>query len=503
MPTSQEYTSWMDRARPLNPSVPDDTLTTYYSQHYGSAPSAPEEPPTPARAPSSLDDWLPRARDANPGTPDDTLTSYWQKKYGDSAQARADESDFTRGLEATGVGLKSAAYGVGAGIGETGEYLFGSGGMFSKLKEGSLERYRAVGKELGKLHRPSDNIDVSLAQASEGNLGSLIDFLQYGAGRGLGEALISLGSFGVGGLVGRQLAKRLGAGLVTKEAARLSAKKGMPVDELISEATKNVTKKFVRAGQLGTLYVGSGLSREYGEIMGDLTERSVNERRYLTGDELLKGTAAAVGAGFLEFAADKIGIDIMFGKTGLSKRLQQMSGLKGRAARGAAKGTLYGTVEAGTEFPQTLLEELGKGHDPLSEESILQATRASALGYVGGKTIGGVSGVIRGPEPDTNILGADTVDKGIDAALRSLDHEDVPTPTEADQSEIARSIDSAIEIAPRRQADLERERLEAMRPAAATPQESPPPPPSPASPPESLAPPVSPQDPCRGPKSLR
>ena len=486
MPTGQEYSSWMDRARPLNPDVPDADLTSFYSKAYG-APAA-----QPSRQAAPLDDWLPRARESNPGVPDQDLTSYWQQKYGESAQAETGESDFMRGLEATAVGLKSAAYGVGAGVGETGEYLFGSGGISSKLKEGSLERYRAVGKELEKLHRPSDNIDVALAQASEGNLGGLIDFLQYGAGRGLGEALISVGSFGVGGLVGRQLAKKLGVGMVNKEAARLSAKQGMPADKLISEATKNITKKFVRAGQLGTLYAGSGLGREYGEIMGDLTERSVNERRYLTGDELIKGTTSAVAAGMLEFAADKLGIDIMFGKTGLSKRLRGMAGLKGRAARGLAKGTLYGTVEAGTEFPQTLIEEFGKGNDPFSDESILQATRAAALGYVGGKTIGGVSGAIRGPEPDLNILGADTVDEGIDAAMRSLDRDDVPAPSEADQSEIARTIDDAIETAPRRPIDLERERLEAMRQPAATPQEPSPSPPSPVRPPESLTPPSAP-----------
>ena len=133
MPTAQEHRSWMDRARPLNPGVPDQTLTTYYSQQYGE----PEAIPT--RAPSPLDDWLPRAREANPGTPDETLTSYWQKKYGVSAQARADESDFMRGLEGTAVGLKSAAYGIGAGVGETGEYLFGSGGAVLEA-QGRLTR---------------------------------------------------------------------------------------------------------------------------------------------------------------------------------------------------------------------------------------------------------------------------------------------------------------------------------------------------------------------------
>ena len=126
----------------------------------------------------------------------------------------------------------------------------------------------------------------------------------------------------------------------------------------------------------------------------------------------------------------------------------------------------------------------------------MQATRASALGYVGGKTIGGVSGGIRGPEPDTAILGADTVDQGIDAAMRSLDREDVPTLPDADQSEIAQAIENIIETAPRRPADLERERLEAMRPTAATPQGSPPSPSSPVRPPESQAPPVSPQGPA-------
>src|SRR5574340_1103392 len=381
--------SWLPAAKEANPTVPEESLTAYWEQKYGPAPSSLP----------SLQTWLPDARKANPNVGDSDLISYWQNKYGahGAPEKESTEGDGTRGFKDTFRQLPQLGYGLVAGAGATAESVLGEGGLATGLKKISEKKFQEKSKEIASHSKPSDSFNYAYDQASQGNFGALVDWMQYGLGYAGGQGLQALATIPIGGAVGKAalqpIALSAAERLVAKEAARLAttdAAKTLGQEELKRLATANVAANIGKTVALGAQAVGM----EGGEIFGDLATQSAEENRALTGEELAKAFGASLGAGALEFVGDKVGLDLVLGKSPVGKLAGSMPGTAGRVARAGVAGTAGAATEGATEFAQTLLEEVGKGKDPLSDVSIREAIDAAAMGAVGGGAMGGAGGML-------------------------------------------------------------------------------------------------------------
>jgi len=348
-------------------------------------------------------------------------------------------SDLGRGFKESFQQLPQLGYGALAGIGAAGETMLGEGGIMSGLKRAGVQGFQDWGDKIASGARESDSFSYSYDQAKEGNFGALVDWLQHGLGYVGGQGLQALASAGIGAVGGKMAlgaaAQQIAKGMVLKEAAVIGATaegKALAKDALIAQATQNVASKLGQTAAVGALAVG----QEGGEIFGDLASQSVKEGRTLTGDELAKAFGATLAAGGLEFVGDKLGLDIIMGKSRIGNKLMGMAGeapgLGGKLARGAMAGAAAVPAEAGTEYFQTGIEEFGKGTEanPLpwnqSEENQRQAFDAAALGAIGGGAIGAGGGLMSratqiadAPDPveaTQRLATAGTVDEMVKAA---------------------------------------------------------------------------------------
>lgn len=388
LPSLQEF---LAEVGPKNPKLPTSQLAAYWNTNYGHL--DPKTLPT-------LDAFLAEVKPKNPETPESDLREYWQDHYGalGALEKAPPERDFMRGVETALKQIPQLASGVEAGIGAVGEKVFGEGGVSTAIKEHGVKGYQAQSEKIDATARPSDSFTHSWEQAKQGNLGALVDFIQYGLGYVATQGAEMLATGGLGyavGKLGLQGASKLVAEkLITKESARLSAAEGAKLtgEALAKKATENVAAKI---GQT-TAFAATATGMEGGEIFGDLTAQAAKEGRSLSGEELAKAFGATLAAGSLEFVGDKIGFDLLVGKSPVGKLASGMPGVAGRATRGAIQGATGATIEGGTEFGQTLIESAGKGKDPFSDASIKEAVDSAALGVVGGTAVGGTSGVLTG-----------------------------------------------------------------------------------------------------------
>ena len=378
------------------------------------------------------------------------------KAVGYAPKAEADErGDFGRGLGQAIQQLPQLGYGVVAGAGALIEDTFGEGGVGTGLKKFGAKGYQDWGEKIAATSKQSDSLSWSLDQAENGDFGALVDWLQYGLGYAGGQALQMVATGLGGGALAKAgastVAKETAKGLVAKEASRIAATEAgrkLASEELVRLATANVTAKIGQIGQQAALGAAA-FGMEGGEIFGDLVSGAEKEGRKLTADELAKAFGATLGAGALEFVGDKLGLDLILGKSAAVNGLQQAAGATGRAGR-AAVGALAATpIEAGTEYFQTGLENYGKGKEQAlvpwaqSEESRSEAFDAAGLGAIGGGGAGLIGGAFSSPtQPPTQPPGvppavapapsasdqamadltrAATADDAINAAMRAVD----------------------------------------------------------------------------------
>lgn len=382
---------FLPKARQLNPDYTDDELIQAYRERYRTP-----RPQTVSPAPlMTLEEFLPKARTLNPDYSDDELTQAWQEKYGARGAREKGQGDFVRGGVTAFKQVPQTVRGLEAGAGAIGEKIAGEGGLFTALKEHGLKGYQEHAADIAKDSKPSDSVTEAYKMAKAGDAGALVDWLQYALGYGGGQALQMLATAGIGYAGGKlalqPAARTLADKMIAKESARLAAT-GMAGEQLAKQAVSNVAGKI---GQTAVL-AGTAVGMEGGEIYGGLVEKAAQEERSLTGAELAEATGATLGAGALEFIGDKIGLDLVLGKSVAGKLVSS------RLGHAAGAGTLGLATEGGTEFTQTLLEEFGKGNDPFSPESLKQAVDASALGGVGGAAVGTTGGLVRQPQGATS-----------------------------------------------------------------------------------------------------
>lgn len=379
---------FLPKARQLNPDYTDDEHIAAYEQRYGRR--IPVQ--TVSAAPlTTFDEFLPKARALNPDYSDEEHRAFWREKYGARGAKEKDQGDFVRGGVTAFKQIPQTIRGLEAGAGAIGEKIAGSGGLFTALKEHGLKGYQEHAADIAKDSKPSDSVSDAYKMAKAGDPGALVDWLQYALGYGGGQALQMLATAGIGYAGGKlalqPAAKAVAEKMIAKESARLAAT-GIAGEQLAKQAVSNVAGKIGQIGALGATAVGM----EGGEIYGGLVEKAAEEGRSLTGAELAKAAGATLGAGVLEFVGDKIGLDLVLGKSVAGKLV------KSRLGHAGAAGTLGVATEGGTEFTQTLIEEFGKGNDPFSPESLKQAIDAAALGGVGGGAVGTAGGLLRRPQ---------------------------------------------------------------------------------------------------------
>lgn len=380
------------------------------------------------------------------GQPASSEAAPWERQWGGAPVAKPEEDgDFIRGGKEAFQQLPQMGYGLIAGAGAIGEKVFGEGGIATGVKQAGLKGYTEWADKMAAQSKPSDSWSYSYAKAKDGDFGALVDWLQHGIGYAGAQGVQMLATAGIGAAGGKLLigaaAGKLASGMVAKEAARLAAEnatveatKRIAADQISSLAVKNVASKLGQLGAVGALATG----QEGGEIFGGLVQKAEEEGTQLSGGDLARAFGATLAAGGLEFVGDKLGLDVLLGRSKLVNPAKAMTGLGGRAARGVLAGAAVAPAEAATEYFQTGIEEYGKGTEtnPLpwlqSPENQAQAFDAAALGGLGGAMVGGAGGAVHGAqtgkreEPVANIediATAPSIDEAIIAADKAVSGE--------------------------------------------------------------------------------
>ncbi len=333
-------------------------------------------------------------------------------KYNERANILG-KGDSYRGARAALLQMPQLAYGLEAGAGAVAEHVFGKGGLPSAIKQVGINGYNEWGDRVRLGSKDTDSVSFAYDKAKQGDYGALVDWLQYGLGYAGGQMGTLLATGGAGGAVmkagaGVAATEALAKGMIAKESARiLEQQAGRKLTEAeIATATKAAGSDLAKAAtanvaaNLGqTAIIGAqAFGMEGGEIFGDMVSKAQQEGRDLTGADLARGLYATGVAGLLEFAGDRLGFDVLLGKSSIVNGMVNKLGAAAPVARAAVAGGVTGLAEAGTEASQTVAEEMGKGHNPFTEDGIKNIIDSAALGFVGGAAVGGVGGAMHQPD---------------------------------------------------------------------------------------------------------
>lgn len=355
-------------------------------------------------------------------------------------EPQEEEGNVTRGFKNSFRQLPQEGYGLLAAGAALGESALGEGGLATGAKKWAVDKYAQEGQNIAQHSKPTDSIDYAYEQATQGNLGALVDFTSYALGQAGGQGVQLLGTALMGGaaakVAGSTIAKDLTEKLVAKEAEKIVAQdvaKELAEDQIQALAVKATAEKLAGIGSTTALGAMS-FGMEGGEIGGELASQSVKEDRALSADEIAKGLGATVAAGSLDLIGDKFGLDVLTGKSKLLSggflKTDTMPGVGGRLARGGVAAATAAPFEAATEYGQTLLEAWGQGKDPFSEEVASEARTSAAMGFVGGGVMGQAGGFLSSAKPvevPDNIAQASSVDEAIQAADNALRTPDART----------------------------------------------------------------------------
>lgn len=349
------------------------------------------------------------------------------------AQAKLEEQkgDTMRGLETSIRQIPQLGYGVAALVGDTAEKITGFG---EDLKSWGLEKYKASSKGMEPLSKDTDSFSTSWGKATnEGDVGALVDFVQYGLGYFSGQALESLAVSAIGGVIGgastgpaapvgaatgvvgglvakgavkstakgliEKLIEKQALAMATKEAAKLTAKQGVEATaEAIAKraATEQLRKQAAKdIGSTAALLM-NGTLMELGSIYPEAVDQAAAEGREMTRADVARVWMSGIVAGGIEGVTDKIGIDLLKGK--FSDALPG-----GRVAGALVGGVADAGVEGVTEGVQTGIERFGARQSLTDAQAQKQYIDAAALGAVGGGAMGGAGGFVGGGKkaPDT------------------------------------------------------------------------------------------------------
>jgi len=321
--------------------------------------------------------------------------------------------DFSAGFQ-TALGQTPALIKGAVGLGAaTIENLFGSGGMATGVKNWALDGFQRDMAEVAKLQQENHDVTVAWAKAKEGDIGALVDFVQYAAGYGLAQIGESALAMLAGSVVGGALGGAAAPATAAAGAAAGAVKKGLVKEWAESWVTNAVAKQVAESGgkltvkqaakQLGSKWGGTqalmgwATVQETGAIYPEAVEQIEGvEGREMNGYDIARVWGFGIAAGLLEGGADKLQLDAILGR---NKYLKAAFGKLGVMKRTAIGGGIGLIVEPGTELGQTYLEQLGAQKDPFSDEAKHEYINAMAMAAVPGLGAGMVGGAMSRQRP--------------------------------------------------------------------------------------------------------
>ena len=321
--------------------------------------------------------------------------------------------DFSAGFQ-TALGQTPALIKGAVGLGAaTVENLFGSGGMATGVKNWALDGFQRDMAEVAKLQQENHDVTVAWAKAKEGDIGALVDFVQYAAGYGLAQIGESALAMLAGSVVGGALGGAAAPATAAAGAAAGAVKKGLVKEWAESWVTNAVAKQVAESGgkltvkqaakQLGSKWGGTqalmgwATVQETGAIYPEAVEQIEGvEGREMNGYDIARVWGFGIAAGLLEGGADKLQLDAILGR---NKYLKAAFGKLGVMKRTAIGGGIGLIVEPGTELGQTYLEQLGAQKDPFSDEAKHEYINAMAMAAVPGLGAGMVGGAMSRQRP--------------------------------------------------------------------------------------------------------
>jgi hypothetical protein len=348
------------------------------------------------------------------------------------AAPKSVDGNFVRGAKVAAGQTPALMKGMLALAGQTGESLFGEGGMSSALKKWGLEGYKSDMAALEPLQKTTDSASDAWDMAvKDGNFGALLDWAAYGLGYGttqiaetvviaLGGAIVGGASTGgvgaipgaAAGAVGKSAVKGFVANLiekgVVKETTRLmglpevtkALEKGAITEAVARTAARQqATKSVARSLGSGVALSGYNLAMEGGSIYPDAYAQAEAEGRSFDGGDLARVWGASMVAAATETLTDKLGLDVALGKIRIPG-----TGRAGRAVVGGVGGV---AIESGQEGAQTAIERYGAGKPIANEEGTKDIIDSAAMGGLPGGVVGTVSGAIgKAPLPNSPLTRA-------------------------------------------------------------------------------------------------
>lgn len=350
--------------------------------------------------------------------------------FGDQALKWLDSSGL--GGQEDGFGGRTSA--LGAAVKDMREW------GFEGFKDGMQGIQRSSGLERDSL------TEVWRRAKEEGDLGSLVDWAQYGLGYMTGQVAETMAVAAAGGVIGGATTGGVGAapaavlagigktqtkglikGMIEKAVAKRAAaaaeayavKQGIKDASkvVVTEAMKKAATKSV-ARDIGSVaaMTAYNAAMEGGSIYGEAREHAGGGE--LGADELAKVWAGTLFATGVETATDVIGLGAVFKRFGVDKLTDKLP--TGRAARAGGAGLIGLGGEGLTEGVQTGFERWGASKEVFSDEGIREIVDSAGLGAIGGGGAGVVFGGLSGgkkktpPPSPAKIVEAPTVDQAIE-----------------------------------------------------------------------------------------
>lgn len=357
-----------------------------------------------------------------------------QGMHEDKAQPVNDDGDGYRGFATSMYQIPQLGYGVAGLIGATAEKVTGYG---KGLKDWGFSGYQDAAKKAAPLSRENDDVTKAWDKAWEkGDIGALVDWVQYGSGYALGQVLETVAVAGIGAAAGAAAGAETGPGalltgaaggvagavgkgafktavkgmvekVVSREAVKIAAReleeKGVDIavkegaEQVVKHAeTEAVRQAATKAAALtinkkigSTAAVSANsLGMELGSIYPEAELQAQAEGRQLSGTDLARIWGSGIAAGGMEAVTDMLGLEILTGNMSKVVAGAIPSSITGKVAQKVAAGAIGGAGaavgEGVTEFVQTGLERFGAGKDVTGEEAANEYINAAAMGALGG-----------------------------------------------------------------------------------------------------------------------
>jgi hypothetical protein len=258
------------------------------------------------------------------------------------------------------------------GLGQAAAALVNRTVTGEKYNEFQDEMLQAAGKRMqpeGSAPTPQFSDVVSGGANFKDWLADSVGYLGY-------QAVEMAASFGIGGLIGKNIAKgavkEVAEGMIEKEVARLAATdaaKTLSKDEIGALAVKNVAGEI--AGSMATF--ANNLRQTSGGVYMEALD---NEAKTGKPADLTNAWVGSIGSALVDTAADIAGARGILGKAG--------SGNATFLGRAATQVPRQMGIQGGTEYLQSNIENAAAGTDPFTEKAQIQALNEGAVGALGG-----------------------------------------------------------------------------------------------------------------------